>query len=54
MKHSSETIEKMRKPKVNKENYTYPKSKIACEVCGFLAQPAAISRWHNKNCKKNN
>jgi hypothetical protein len=52
MKHSSETIEKMRKPKVNKENYTYPKSKIACEVCGFLAQPAAISRWHNKNCKK--
>jgi hypothetical protein len=54
VKHSSEAIEKMRKPRVNKENYSYPKSKIVCEVCGFLAQPAAISRWHNKNCKKNN
>jgi hypothetical protein len=54
VKHSPEAIERMRKPRVNKENYSYPKPKIACEICGFLAQPAAISRWHNKNCKKNN
>lgn len=54
IKHTPEAIEKMRKPRENTENYKYPKSKVPCEVCGFMAQPAAISRWHNKNCKKIN
>lgn len=52
IKHTPEAIEKMRKPRENTANYKYPKSKVSCEVCGFMAQPAAISRWHNTNCKK--
>jgi hypothetical protein len=51
IKHTTEAIEKMKKPRVNKVNYSYPKKKVSCLHCGFLAQPAAIKRWHNDNCK---
>jgi len=51
-KHTPDAIEKMRKSKKNTENYKYPKSKVQCDVCGFMAQPAAISRCHNKKCRK--
>jgi hypothetical protein len=54
IKHTPEAIEKMKKPRVNKANYSYPKNKVACIHCGFLAQPAAIKRWHNNNCKNKN
>jgi len=52
-KRTEEQKSKMRKPKANKTNYSYPKPKIPCDVCGFMAQPAAIKRWHNINCKSN-
>jgi hypothetical protein len=51
-KHSDEAKEKMRKPRLNTENYKKPKAKVPCKCCGFMAQPAAIKRWHNENCKK--
>lgn len=52
-KRTEEQKSKMRKPKLSKDNYSYPKLKVPCEVCGFMAQPAAIKRWHNTNCKNN-
>ena len=42
---------KLRKPKTNKENYSYPKGKIVCPHCSKEAQPALAYRWHFDNCK---
>jgi hypothetical protein len=53
-KRTEEQKAKMKKPKLNKANYSYPKNKIACINCGYMAQPAAIKRWHNENCKNKN
>jgi len=50
-KRPKEVIEKLRKPKPNKENYSYAKQKIECPYCGKLAQPALAYRWHFDNCK---
>lgn len=46
-----EVKEKMRKPRSNKANYSYPKSAISCPYCGKEAQPALAYRWHFENCK---
>lgn len=51
-KRPKEVVEKLKKPKTNKENYSYPKSKIKCPYCGFECQPASAYRWHFDNCKK--
>lgn len=48
-----EVIEKLKKPKSNKQNYSYPKQQIECPHCGKLSQPALAYRWHFDNCKKN-
>ena len=50
-KRTEEQKARMKKPKLDKTNYSYPKSKVACSNCGYMAQPAAIKRWHNENCK---
>ena len=46
-----EVIEKLKKPKSNKKNYSYPKDKIECPHCGKEAQPSLAYRWHFDNCK---
>ena len=51
-KRPESVIQKLRKPKPNKENYSYPKQKIECPHCGKMAQPALAYRWHFDNCKK--
>ena len=50
-KRPESVIAKLRKPKSNKENYSYPKEKIECPHCGKMAQPANAYRWHFDNCK---
>ena len=46
-----EVIEKLKRPKINKGNYSHPKDKITCPHCGKDAQPALAYRWHFDNCK---
>lgn len=53
-KRPAEVVEKLKKPKINKENYSYPKKKIECPYCGLKAQPPLAYRWHFNNCKKLN
>jgi hypothetical protein len=50
-KRPKDVVEKLKKPKLNKENYSYPKSKIKCPYCNFECQPANAYRWHFDNCK---
>lgn len=50
-KRPDDVIQKMRKPKPNKENYAKPKQKIECPHCEMLSQPALAYRWHFDNCK---
>jgi len=45
-------IEKLKKPKTNKKNYSYAKEKIECPYCKMMAQPALAYRWHFNNCKQ--
>lgn len=47
----AEVIKKLKRPKNNKENYSYPKKGIECPHCGKVAQPALAYRWHFDNCK---
>lgn len=49
-KHTEETKIKLRKPKSNKVNYKYEKSKIECPHCGKCSQPATAYRYHFDNC----
>lgn len=53
-KRPSEVVAKLRKPKTNKENYSYKKNKIKCPHCELEAQPALAYRWHFDNCKYKN
>jgi len=50
-KHREDSIIKMQKPKLDKKNYSYPKSKIMCPHCQFECQPSNAYRWHFDNCK---
>jgi len=50
-KRPIEVVEKLKKPKHDKTNYSYPKSKIECPYCGINAQPSLAYRWHFDNCK---
>jgi hypothetical protein len=46
-----EVIEKLKKPKKNKENYSYPKAKVQCPHCDVSTQASLAYRWHFDNCK---
>jgi hypothetical protein len=50
-KRPEDVIQKMRKPKLNKENYSKPKQKIECPHCQMMSQPSLAYRWHFDNCK---
>ena len=50
-KRPIEVVEKLKKPKINKSNYSYPKNKIKCPYCEMEAQASLAYRWHFDNCK---